>query len=102
MQWGVCMSKRETFLIATFFVLPLLTSGCATYKSISTSGPGRPKVYSGALLDLAAITRNDFVLRKYKVDPPTYPLLDLPCSVVLDTLILPLTSSVAMDELVFK
>ncbi|MGZ8226745.1 MAG: YceK/YidQ family lipoprotein [Methylococcaceae bacterium] len=47
-------------------------------------------IYSGTRLDWAALVKNDVALRKFKVEPPCYPLADLPLSFALDTLFLPL------------
>ena len=47
-------------------------------------------IYSGTRLDLAASAKNDVALRKFKVEPPAYPLVDLPLSFALDTIFLPL------------
>lgn len=79
-----------------------LFSGCATYKTISAAkyGSSSPLIYSGARLDIHAISDNRYQLKKFGVAPPKYPLLDLPASFVLDTLILPMTvSSVISEEL---
>ncbi|MGZ8918898.1 MAG: YceK/YidQ family lipoprotein [Methylobacter sp.] len=47
-------------------------------------------IYSGTRLDWAALVKNDVALRKFKAEPPCYPLVDLPLSFALDTLFLPL------------
>ncbi len=67
-------------------------SGCATFKTLDADLPlvERVFIYSGTRLDWAAITRNDVALRKYKVAPPSYPLVDLPLSFTMDSLFLPL------------
>ncbi|MEY3289432.1 MAG: hypothetical protein RLZZ419_1674 [Pseudomonadota bacterium] len=67
-------------------------SGCATFKTLDTDIPldQRLFVYSGTRLDCAAIAENDVALRKFKVAPPRYPLIDLPLSFALDSLFLPL------------
>ena len=89
-----------TSIILSIVVLPL--SGCATYKTVSAAkyGSSSPRIYSGTRLDIHAISDNRYELKKYGVAPPKYPLLDLPASFALDTLILPLTvSSVLSEEL---
>jgi len=67
--------------------------GCATFKTLDTdlSLDQRLFVYSGTRLDCAAIAENDVALRKFKVTPPRYPLVDLPLSFALDSLFLPLS-----------
>ncbi|MGZ8916382.1 MAG: YceK/YidQ family lipoprotein [Methylobacter sp.] len=47
-------------------------------------------IYSGTRLDWAALTKNEVALRKYKIEPPRYPLVDLPLSFALDSMFLPL------------
>jgi uncharacterized protein YceK len=67
-------------------------SGCATFKTLDADLPlnERMFVYSGTRLDWAAVTHNEIALRKYKVEPPRYPLIDLPLSFALDSMFLPL------------
>ena len=68
-------------------------SSCATFKTLDTDLPlnQRMFIYSGTRLDWSAVTKNEVALRKIKVAPPRYPLLDLPLSFALDSLFLPLT-----------
>lgn len=68
-------------------------AGCATFKTLDADLPlaQRMFIYSGTRLDWAALTKNDVALRKYKVEPPSYPLVDLPLSFALDSLFLPLS-----------
>ena len=67
-------------------------SGCATFKTLDADFPldQRLFIYSGTRLDCAALAENDAALRKFKVAPPGYPLVDLPLSFALDSLFLPL------------
>jgi len=67
-------------------------SGCATFKTLDTDLPlaRRMFIYSGTRLDWAALAKNDVALRKFKVAPPHYPLVDLPLSFALDSMFLPL------------
>ena len=69
--------------------------GCATFKSLDMhlSLYQRTFIYSGTQLDWAAITKNDAAISKFKVAPPCYPLVDLPLSFALDSVLLPLTVS---------
>ena len=73
-------------------------SGCATFKSINVAAHlplyERPLIYSGSRLDWAAITENDAAISKLKATPPSYPLVDLPFSFALDSILLPLSGSV--------
>ncbi len=79
-----------------------LTSGCATYTTISTAEPGTAKVFSGTRLDLIAVSGEVPSRSKFKVAPPANPIVDLPLSFALDILMLPLTVPVATDELIFR
>ena len=67
-------------------------SGCATFKTLDADFPldERLFIYSGTRLDWAALAKNDAALRKFKVAPPRYPLVDLPLSFALDSIFLPL------------
>jgi uncharacterized protein YceK len=68
-------------------------SGCATFKTLDAPLPlaQRMFIYSGTRLDWTALAKNDAALRKFKVTPPRYPLIDLPLSFALDSIFLPLT-----------
>lgn len=74
--------------------------GCATFKTLETDLPltRRTYIYSGTRLDWSAITRNEPALRRIKVDPPDYPWVDLPFSMALDTVFLPLAVVAAVFE----
>ena len=67
-------------------------SGCATFKTLDADFPldERLFIYSGTRLDWAALAENDAALRKFKIAPPRYPLVDLPLSFALDSIFLPL------------
>ncbi|MFA5983336.1 MAG: YceK/YidQ family lipoprotein [Methylococcaceae bacterium] len=72
-----------------FCVMPL--SGCATFTALNADSPLYESVfiYSGTRLDWAAINQNEITLKKFKVEPPRFPRLDLPLSFTLDTMLLP-------------
>jgi uncharacterized protein YceK len=91
--------------VATCFILMMLSvasTGCATYRTISEAAPGSPKVFSGTRLDINVIGGNEIGIRKFKVAPPAYPMVDLPFSLLLDALVFPLTFSVATYEFMFE
>ena len=97
------MKTTRSVSIVLAAVLPLaFSSGCATYRTISTAEQGSPKVFSGARLDVSAVLGDEFGLRKFKTDPPRYPLVDLPFSIALDAAILPLTVRAATGEFLSK
>jgi uncharacterized protein YceK len=50
-------------------------------------------VYSGTRLDWATLENDDVTIRKFKAEPPSHPLFDLPFSFALDSLFLPLAIS---------
>lgn len=81
----------KNILYASLFILTL--SGCATFKTLDTDLPlnERMFVYSGTRLDWSALTENQAALKKIKVTPPRYPLIDLPLSFTLDSIFLPLS-----------
>jgi uncharacterized protein YceK len=85
-----------------FGVVIVLSSGCATYRTISAVTQGSPRVYSGTRLDINAISDNRVALMKFDVGPPEHPLLDLPASLALDTVIFPLTSASALYEMLLE
>jgi uncharacterized protein YceK len=72
-------------------ILIMALSGCATFSALSSDQPlnNRLFIYSGVRLDWFALTNNEAELRKIKVSPPDLPLVDLPFSFALDTLLLP-------------
>jgi uncharacterized protein YceK len=92
--------------IAIISILFLSVSGCATVETISSATYGSPMVYSGTRLDVHTLSGSQTQLlrleEKYNIHPPKYPLADLPFSFLLDSLIFPLTSSVALYNLVFE
>jgi len=96
------MKFPRSVSIVPVVVLLLSSIGCATYRTISTAEQGSPKVFSGTRLDVSAIRGDEVALRKFRADPPRYPLVDLPLSIGFDIAILPLTVPIATGELLFK
>jgi uncharacterized protein YceK len=63
-------------------------------------------IYSGTRLDLHASAHHDEILRvyrdKYGVEPPEYPKIDLPFSLLFDTFILfPIVYPIFLYQAVF-
>ena len=91
----------------SFFLRILLTTliglnGCGTIRTMPALGSyDSPKVYSGTRLDFSAITKNEPKMKRFSTTPPEYPLIDFPFSLILDTIILPMTIPVATYEVVF-
>jgi uncharacterized protein YceK len=78
-------------------------NGCATVRTMPTlASYGSPKVFSGTRLDINAVRGNRAGLEKFKVQAPAHPLIDLPFSAMLDTIILFATLPIATYELVFE
>ena len=84
------MKTFKQLVYAGIFIVGL--SGCATFKTLDAHVPldQRIFVYSETRLDWAALAKNDAALRKFKVAPPRYSLVDLPLSFALDSVFLPL------------
>ena len=93
---------RSVWIVPVAVLSLSLSSGCATYRTISTAEQGSSKVFSGTRLDVSAIRGDEVALRKFKAVPPRYPLVDLPLSIGFDIAILPLTVPIAAGELLFK
>lgn len=72
-------------------LLAMAVSGCATVRTLDAAKPGAPVVYSGTRLDLYALQGGCCAEDRFGAEAPTYPGLDLPGSMVLDTLFLPLS-----------
>ena len=77
-------------LLAGMAVLVAL-QGCATVRTLDAAKPGAPVVYSGTRLDLYAVKGGCCAMDRFGTEAPAYPGLDLPGSVLLDTLLLPLS-----------
>ncbi|KHL73387.1 lipoprotein [Pseudomonas putida] len=69
----------------------LLLDGCATVRTLDANKPGAPVVYAGTRLDLYVINGGCCPKDHFGAQAPTYPRLDLPGSMLLDTLLLPLS-----------
>ena len=99
------LNKKCSKVLATTIVismLGLLSNGCATYRTISAVTYGSPRVYSGTRLNINAISDNHVALKKFDVEPPEHPVLDLPASFVFDTAMLPLTLASALFEMLIE
>jgi uncharacterized protein YceK len=68
----------------------LLLNGCATVRTLDANKPGAPVVYAGTRLDLYVINGGCCPKDHFGAQAPAYPRLDLPGSMLLDTLLLPL------------
>ncbi|MFK0314002.1 YceK/YidQ family lipoprotein [Pseudomonas sp. NPDC090233] len=69
----------------------LALTGCATVRTLDANKPGAPVVYAGTRLDLYVINGGCCPKDRFGAEAPAYPRLDLPGSMLLDTLFLPLS-----------
>ena len=76
--------------LAGLLVLMLL-GGCATVRTLDANKPGAPVVYAGTRLDLYVINGGCCPKDHFGALAPAYPGWDLPGSMLLDTLLLPLS-----------
>jgi len=74
----------------------LLTTGCSTVRTLDANQPGVPIVYAGTRLDLYAMEGGCCEKDRFGAEAPKYPMLDLPGSALLDTLLLPLSILTAL------
>jgi uncharacterized protein YceK len=74
----------------------LLTTGCSTVRTLDANQPGAPIVYAGTRLDLYAMEGGCCEKDRFGAEAPKYPMLDLPGSALLDTLLLPLSILTAL------
>ena len=64
--------------------------GCATVSTLDAAKPGAPLVYAGTRLDWYALHGGCCAQERFGTEAPRHPRLDLPASLLLDTLLLPL------------
>ncbi|MBJ9977410.1 YceK/YidQ family lipoprotein [Pseudomonas sp. S75] len=76
--------------------LLVTATGCATVRTLDANQPGAPVVYAGTRLDLYAINGGCCAGDRFGTEAPRYPHLDLPGSMLLDTLLLPLSALTAL------
>ena len=79
------MSKLLALLLAA-----LLLPGCASVRTADAAKQGAPLIYAGTRLDWYSLNGGCCPMDRFGAEAPEYAALDLPFSVVLDTLFLPL------------
>ncbi|MBF6622137.1 MULTISPECIES: YceK/YidQ family lipoprotein [Stutzerimonas stutzeri subgroup] len=79
------MIGRALLLLVTLSQL----GGCATVRTLDAAKPGAPIIYSGTRLDWYSLNGGCCPMERFGAMPPKHAALDLPASVVLDTLLLP-------------
>jgi uncharacterized protein YceK len=93
------MSRCLSLSAVTLVSMQLM--GCGTISSFAQFDRETPVVYSGTRMDAAAIANDQKALAKFAMDPPSAPAVDLPFSVVADTVLLPGTLAVAAYRKLF-
>ena len=71
-----------------FIGLGLLGTGCSTLDATSHITPDSPYYFTGTRLNIAAIRQDQATLARfaeYSMMPAEYPILDLPFSLVMDS-----------------
>jgi|SRR5690554_6848437 len=74
---------------ALLLALLLLNSGCASVRTLDAAQAGAPLIYSGTRLDWYSLQGGCYPIERFGASAPKYAALDLPFSVLLDTLLLP-------------
>ncbi|MGQ0699242.1 MAG: YceK/YidQ family lipoprotein [Panacagrimonas sp.] len=88
-----------------FGFLVVLQVGCATIETASAVRDGSPRYFAGTRLNVAAVTQNSDALSRfaeYDMAPPGHPALDLPFSLVADTVMLPFAANYSLVEPVME
>lgn len=80
------VSKKATALL---LMAVLLSSGCASVRTLDAAQAGAPVIYSGARLDWYSLQGGCYPVERFGAQAPKYAALDLPFSMLLDTLLLP-------------
>ena len=85
------MEIRKAALHLGVLVCLVELPACATFNALNSDLPlyRRMFIYSGTRLDWYAITKNEAALKRIKVAVPCEPLLDLPFSFAMDSILLP-------------
>ena len=76
-------------LAALLLMVVLLSSGCASVRTLDAAQAGAPVIYSGTRLDWYSVQGGCYPVERVGAQAPKYAALDLPFSLLLDTLLLP-------------
>ncbi|WBE25911.1 YceK/YidQ family lipoprotein [Denitrificimonas caeni] len=74
---------------ALLLMVVLLSSGCASVRTLDAAQAGAPVIYSGTRLDWYSVQGGCYPVERFGAQAPKYAALDLPFSLLLDTLLLP-------------
>ena len=88
--------KRLAMRLCSTLLTVLLLSGCATVRTLDAAKPGAPIVYSGTRLDWYRLNGGCCPLDRFGAQAPKHAALDLPASLLLDTLLLPFSLAVVL------
>lgn len=67
----------------------ILLQGCASVRVLDAAEPQAPLIYAGTRLDWYALSGGCCARERFGAEAPPRPGLDLPASLLLDTLLLP-------------
>ena len=97
------MRKKSVPHVILFLFLTFCLNGCATLRTVKHFTRYTPKLYTGTRMDLDAMNqKKNNILKKYNVEAPSHPKMDLPFAFLLDTVILfPVTLPIAIGEALF-
>lgn len=76
-------------LAALLLMAVLMSSGCASVRTLDAAQAGAPVIYSGTRLDWYSLQGGCYPVERFGAQAPKYAALDLPFSLLLDTLLLP-------------
>lgn len=79
---------NKTLIIALLICI-MFSGGCASVRTLDAAQAGAPVIYSGTRLDWYSLQGGCYPVERFGAQAPEYPALDLPLSVLLDTLLLP-------------
>ncbi|MCF6781601.1 YceK/YidQ family lipoprotein [Stutzerimonas stutzeri] len=79
------MAGRALLLLLSLSLL----GGCASVRTLDAAKPGAPIIYSGTRLDWYSLNGGCCPQDRFGAVAPKHPMLDLPASALLDTLLLP-------------
>ncbi len=80
-------SRARSYVVCLSLLLVL--PGCASVRTLDAAKPGAPIIYSGTRLDWYALHGGCCPVDRFGAEAPKYAGLDLPASVLLDTVLLP-------------
>ncbi|MCL7461905.1 YceK/YidQ family lipoprotein [Pseudomonas sp. NW5] len=81
---------RRLLVLLVLLGLALSLGGCASVRVLDAAQPEAPLIYAGTRLDWYALQGGCCARERFGAEAPAHPGLDLPASLLLDTLLLPL------------